>query len=105
MEDKEDFQTEGDVLVEDEVELQEPKRFKVIILNDDYTSMDFVVSVLETIFSKSPAEATSIMLAVHKQGRGVCGIYSKQIAETKLRQVEDRAREESFPLRCVIEEA
>ena len=81
-----------------------PKMYKVILLNDDYTSMDFVVSILEGIFQKSPAEAVQIMLQVHNQGRGVCGLYPKQIAEAKIAQVHDRARSYGFPLRCVMEE-
>jgi ATP-dependent Clp protease adaptor protein ClpS len=81
-----------------------PKMFRVILLNDDYTSMDFVVSVLETIFQKSPAEAVQIMLNVHHKGRGICGTYTKQIAETKILQVHDRAQSEGFPLRCIMEE-
>ena len=67
--------------------------------------MEFVVSVLETIFKKSPAEATQIMLHVHKRGQGVAGIYPKEIAEAKSVQAQDRARSEGFPLRCSIEEA
>ena len=88
----------------DKIKTHLPKLYKVILLNDDYTSMDFVVSILESIFQKSPAEAVQIMLAVHNKGKGVCGIYAKQIAETKISQVERRARAESFPLRCVMEE-
>lgn len=80
-----------------------PPLFRVILLNDDYTSMDFVVSVLETIFMKSPAEAVQIMLRVHRNGRGTCGVYPKQIAETKVLQVHERARREGFPLRCIME--
>ena len=82
-----------------------PKLYKVILLNDDYTTMDFVVSILETIFRKSPAEAVQIMLQVHHKGTGVCGIFSKQIAEAKVKQVHDRAEAASYPLRCRIEEA
>ncbi len=82
-----------------------PKLFKVILLNDDYTSMDFVVSVLETIFKKSPSEAVQIMLAVHNQGRGVCGVFTKEIAETKILLVHERARGSGFPLQCTMEEA
>jgi ATP-dependent Clp protease adaptor protein ClpS len=79
--------------------------YKVMLINDDYTTMDFVVSILETVFKKSPAEAVRIMLQVHKRGSGVCGIYSKQIAETKIKTVHDRARGEGYPLRCTMEEA
>lgn len=82
-----------------------PRSFKVILLNDDYTTMDFVVSVLETIFRKTPAEAVQIMLQVHNNGKGVCGIFTRQIAEAKVKLVHDRALSEGFPLRCIIEEA
>ncbi|RIL06838.1 MAG: ATP-dependent Clp protease adapter ClpS [Proteobacteria bacterium] len=82
-----------------------PKQYKVILVNDDYTTMDFVVSILETVFSKSPAEAVQIMLKVHNQGQGVCGIFAKQIAETKVNLVHQRARAAEFPLRCTMEEA
>ena len=82
-----------------------PKLFKVILLNDDYTSMDFAVSVLETIFKKSPSEAVQIMLAVHNQGRGICGVFTKDIAETKILLVHERARGSGFPLQCTMEEA
>ena len=89
----------------DEIDLRRPKLFKVLLLNDDYTSMDFVVSILESIFQKGPAEAVQIMLAVHKQGQGLCGVYPREIAETKVQQVTSRARQEGFPLRCAMEEA
>lgn len=85
--------------------LQQPKQFKVLLLNDDYTTMDFVVSVLETIFKKTPAEAMQIMLRVHKQGHGIAGIYTREIAEAKAALVHERARSEGHPLRCQIEEA
>lgn len=82
-----------------------PKLFKVVLLNDDYTTMEFVVEILESVFEKQPAEAMQIMLKVHRQGRGVCGIYPRQIAEGKQLLVSQRARKEGFPLRCVVEEA
>lgn len=93
-----------ETLTRDKTKLHVPKLYKVILLNDDYTSMDFVVSVLETIFQKSPAEAVQIMLKVHNHGQGVCGVFAKQIAETKVSQVQERARSEGFPLRCIMEE-
>lgn len=79
--------------------------YRVILLNDDFTSMEFVVHILETIFLKSPAEAMQIMLQVHKSGKGVAGIFSKQIAEAKIDLVHQQARGEGFPLRCDMEEA
>ncbi|MCO6429845.1 MAG: ATP-dependent Clp protease adapter ClpS [Deltaproteobacteria bacterium] len=88
----------------EKISTKEPKMYKVILLNDDFTSMDFVVSILETIFKKSPAEAVQIMLQVHNHGQGLCGVYAKQIAEAKVEQVHRRARSEGFPLRCTFEE-
>ncbi len=88
----------------DRIKTEQPKQFKVLLLNDDYTPMDFVVSILESIFQKSPAEAVKIMLAVHHQGAGVCGIYPKQIAETKIYQVHEQARAHGHPLKSSMEE-
>ena len=82
-----------------------PKRFKVLLYNDDYTTMEFVVHVLESIFDKGPAEAYRIMMEVHTQGRGVCGAYTYEVAETKVATVHELARTEGFPLRAGIEEA
>ena len=84
---------------------KEPPLFKVILLNDDYTTMEFVVDILETIFDKTPAEAVQIMMRVHRQGRGVCGTFAKQIAEAKQCLVHERARADGFPLRCILEAA
>lgn len=81
-----------------------PKLYKVLLLNDNYTTMEFVVQVLETIFGKSPAEAAQIMLKVHKQGRGLAGVYAKQIAEAKIELVHRRARDAGYPLKCSMEE-
>lgn len=77
--------------------------YRVYLLNDDYTTMDFVVHVLMTIFDKPKVEATSIMLHVHRNGKGLAGIYPKEIAETKVAQVEQLARSHGFPLKCTIE--
>ncbi len=98
-------QTIGDsgTAVEEKVRVKHPKLYKVLLLNDDYTTMDFVVSILESVFRKSPAEATKIMLEVHNRGSGVCGVYAKQIAETKVTQVHRRAHEAGFPLKCAME--
>lgn len=84
---------------------KEPDRHQVVLLNDDYTTMDFVMDVLETVFDKSPAEAYRIMLMVHTQGRGVCGVYTWQVAETKADAVIELARQAGFPLRAVVEDA
>jgi len=84
-------------------ELKAPAMYKVFLLNDDYTTMDFVVQVLETVFHKPPAEAVQIMLHVHKSGKGLCGVYTRDIAETKVVAVHGLAREEGFPLMCSLE--
>ena len=84
---------------------QEPTLYKVILLNDDYTTMEFVVHVLETIFQKTPAEAYRIMMAVHLNGRGIAGVYPWEVAETKADAVTTSAREGGFPLKAVTEEA
>jgi len=81
-----------------------PPRFRVLLHNDHYTTMEFVVSVLETIFRHPPTEANRIMLQVHMQGRGVCGVYPYEIAETKLQQVLVLAKDAGFPLKCSMEE-
>jgi len=85
--------------------LKTPKMYRVIMLNDDYTTMDFVIAVLESIFKKTPAEAVQIMLSVHNKGQGVCGVFTKEIAEAKIDLVHQRARAEAHPLRCSMEEA
>lgn len=84
-------------------QLQPPARYKVIMLNDDYTPMDFVVEVLETFFMLNREKATQIMLRVHTEGRAVCGVYSRDVAETKTAQVNEYARECQHPLMCQIE--
>lgn len=88
----------------DEILLKYPKRYKVFILNDDYTSMDFVVDVLMTVFHKSYEESEAIMLEVHKKERGLCGVYTYEIAETKVMQVHTKARDSGFPLKSTMEE-
>lgn len=85
--------------------LKQPPMFKVMILNDDYTPMDFVVEVLETFFSMNREKATRIMLQVHTKGHGVCGIFTYDVAETKVAQVNDYARQNEHPLLCQMEEA
>ncbi|UCD81568.1 MAG: ATP-dependent Clp protease adapter ClpS [Desulfobacterales bacterium] len=88
---------------ETDIEVDEPPMYKVMLLNDDYTTMDFVVEVLVYVFQKPPEEATLIMLNVHRKGVGVCGIYPYEIAETKVNTVENLARENGFPLKCIME--
>jgi ATP-dependent Clp protease adaptor protein ClpS len=89
--------------VEERVRVKKPRLYKVLMLNDDYTTMDFVISVLETIFQKGPAEANKIMMHIHNRGSGLCGVYTKEIAETKVDLVHTRAMDDGFPLRCSIE--
>jgi ATP-dependent Clp protease adaptor protein ClpS len=96
-----------DATVKDRAELkkQEPTLYNVILLNDDYTTMEFVMQILETLFQKSPAEAYRIMMHVHRNGRGLAGVYTYEVAETKAEQVASLASEAGFPLRATIEEA
>ncbi|HSL22030.1 MAG TPA: ATP-dependent Clp protease adapter ClpS [Vicinamibacterales bacterium] len=96
-------QTGGEVLERTRQQTKEPEVYKVLLLNDDYTTMDLVVEILESIFNKPPAEAFRIMMQVHTQGRGLCGMYPFEIAETKVAAVEDRARDNGFPLKAVVE--
>jgi ATP-dependent Clp protease adaptor protein ClpS len=84
---------------------EEPPQFKVVLLNDDYTTMEFVIHVLESVFQKSPAEAYRIMMAVHVSGKGIAGVYPWEVAETKVEVVSSMARDAGFPLRAVTEEA
>ncbi len=86
-------------------EINEPPLYKVLLHNDDYTTMDFVVMVLEKVFHKTPSEATVIMLNVHRNGIGVCGIYPAEIAETKIDTVHAMASEAGFPLKASMEQA
>ncbi|MFO8151872.1 ATP-dependent Clp protease adapter ClpS [Thioalkalivibrio sp.] len=86
-------------------ELKPPRRFKVVLMNDDYTPMEFVVEVLETFFGMDREKATRIMLHVHTRGKGVCGLFSRDVAETKVAQVNEYARHHQHPLLCSMEEA
>ena len=95
----------GAVLEKRKDQTQTPKLYRVVLLNDDYTTMDFVVDVLETVFSKPPAEAYRLMLQVHTQGRAICGTYTHEIAETKVSTVRELAVREGFPLQASMEEA
>ena len=97
-------QTDGAVKERVAPKKQEPTEYKVLLLNDDYSTMEFVIHVLENVFQKSPAEAYRIMMAVHVQGRGLAGVYPFEIAETKVATVADMAREAGFPLRAAMEE-
>ena len=104
-----DDERNGDTIVERRTKQQpktkKPPLYKCIFLNDDYTPMEFVVEVLKQVFHKDQAEATRIMLHVHQNGMGVAGVYPFEIAETKVRTVEELARESQFPLKVVMEKA
>jgi ATP-dependent Clp protease adaptor protein ClpS len=91
------------VVVKTRPRTKKPAMYKVLMLNDDYTPMEFVVHVLERFFQKNREEATRIMLHVHRRGVGVCGVYTYEVAETKVTQVMDLARQNQHPLQCTIE--
>jgi ATP-dependent Clp protease adaptor protein ClpS len=95
--------TDGEVLERTRQETKKPELFKVLLLNDDYTTMEFVVEILESVFNKAPAEAHRIMMAVHTQGQGLCGVYPFEVAETKVATVVELARGQGFPLRATME--
>ncbi|MDB9971972.1 ATP-dependent Clp protease adapter ClpS [Alphaproteobacteria bacterium] len=90
-------------VIEEKIEIKKPSFYQVLIMNDDYTPMEFVILVLERFFKKSRAEATQIMLHVHQKGMGVCGLYPYDIAETKIVQVMDYAKKNQHPLQCTME--
>ncbi len=99
-----DQHVDGDIAVqESKPELKTPPLFKVVLLNDDYTPMEFVVEVLEMFFRMGREQATHVMLTVHTQGKGICGIYTRDIAETKAGEVNRYSRENQHPLLCEIE--
>jgi ATP-dependent Clp protease adaptor protein ClpS len=89
--------------VDRQTRLEEPPMYRVYLINDDYTPMDFVVDILVTVFRKSQEQATEIMLHVHHQGKGLCGIYTYEVAETKVDTVHEIAEENGYPLRSVME--
>jgi ATP-dependent Clp protease adaptor protein ClpS len=98
-----DFDRE--VVTETEKKLKKPPLYKVLLHNDDYTTKEFVVQVLQYVFHKEQTEAVQIMLHVHKKGIGVAGVYTYEVAETKVAMVENLARQHEYPLKCTIEEA
>jgi ATP-dependent Clp protease adaptor protein ClpS len=100
---EEKIQQDENVAVKERTEIKEPSLYRVILLNDDYTTMDFVIYILESVFHKNPAEATQIMLSVHKKGAGLCGLYTREIAETKVATVQEMAAANQFPLKCTME--
>ena len=91
------------VITKTKPKTKKPRLYKVLLLNDDYTPMEFVVLVLEQVFSKSREDATAIMLHVHQKGVGLCGVYTHEIAETKVTQVMDLAHDHQHPLQCTME--
>lgn len=98
-------ESDGIAVQEAPPKLKEPKRFAVLLHNDDYTTMEFVTEILQRFFQKTGEEAVRIMLKVHQEGKGVAGIYTYQIAETKAAQVQEYARSRSYPLKCTLESA
>jgi len=100
-----DERTDGAVKERVEVKNQDPKLYNVVLLNDDYTTMEFVLQILEELFQKSPAEAYRIMMQVHRNGRGLAGVYTWEVAETKADAVAALAGKAGYPLRATIEEA
>ncbi|BBO80566.1 ATP-dependent Clp protease adapter protein ClpS [Desulfosarcina ovata subsp. sediminis] len=98
------YQTEEQISSKTRDETREPPLYRVLLHNDDYTTMEFVVEILMYVFNKSPEAATAIMMNVHRRGVGVCGVFSYEIAETKVDTVHNLARESGFPLRCSMEQ-
>lgn len=96
---------DGVALQEAAPKLKRPPLYKVILMNDDFTPMDFVIHILKTFFNMDEDQATRIMLQVHTQGMGVCGVFSRDVAETKVRQVNEFSHEHQHPLLCSMEEA
>lgn len=101
---KDDQDHQEGVLTESKQKLQKPPLYKVLLHNDDYTTMDFVVFVLKTVFRKNEIDAFKIMLAVHQQGIGIAGVFTYEIAEAKCNKVTQLAQEREFPLLCTMEE-
>lgn len=96
-------QPDGEILERTKPDVTEPPLYRVVLHNDDYSTMEFVIEVLETIFNKQPAEAYRIMLQVHTQQRGLCGLYPYEVAETKVAAVHEAAKTNGFPLRSSME--
>ena len=90
--------------LEDELDLEEPKKYKVLLLNDDFSTMDFVIEILVKVFRKSLDEAERIMLDIHNNGKAICGVYTHEIAFTKVAQVKTMARKAGFPLKSIAQE-
>jgi ATP-dependent Clp protease adaptor protein ClpS len=99
------FGMDGDLQAKDQTDLRPPQMYRVILHNDHFTTMEFVIDILVKIFHKPARDASSIMLDVHRSGSGICGVYSYDIARTKVSQVHALARAQEFPLKCTFEEA
>lgn len=100
---KTSYENDSELLEITRQEIKKPSKYKVLMLNDDYTTMEFVVDILKKVFGHSTLAATSIMLNIHNHGRGLAGIYTKEIAEAKISQVHSAARSRGFPLKCEME--
>jgi len=100
-----EIRNDGLLLAEPEVQTKRPPWFKVVLLNDDYTPMDFVVFLIKDIFHRNHEEAVSIMLDIHKKGAGVCGVFTRDVAETKAELVITLSRRNEYPLQCRVEKA
>ena len=101
--DKYELNNDEEIDIRERREVKAPSLYKVFLLNDDYTTMEFVTGILENLFHKSPMEATQIMLHVHKNGKGLAGIFTRGIAETKVASVEEQSKQSGFPLKCTME--
>jgi ATP-dependent Clp protease adaptor protein ClpS len=97
------FNPDEGIEVKERQEIKTPPFYKVFLINDDYTTMDFVIHILEKVFHKAPVEATQIMLHVHKNGKGLTGVYTREIAETKIGATHKLSRQNGFPLKCTME--
>ena len=98
-------QNPSSVAEKKEAQLKPPPMYEVVLLNDDYTPMEFVVAVLQKFFGMNREKATQVMLKVHREGRGVCGVFPRDVAQTKVEQVSGYSRQHQHPLQCVMEEA
>lgn len=98
-----EIQNKRDIVTKSQQQVQRPQMYKVLLHNDNYTTMEFVVHILEAVFHKTPAQASEIMLTVHNQGIAVCGVYTFEVAETKTATVHAIAEQYEFPLRCSIQ--
>ena len=103
MTNKPEGDNDQDVLIDTRAKTDRPRLYKVMLLNDDYTPMEFVVDVIQKVFKKSHDEATKIMLQIHTEGIGICGVFPLEIAETKMNQVLNLSKESQHPLQCIIE--